>query len=117
VWSTNRAFSVLGDTLDALCCGLLCWQNTSQFLHLVKIIDTSKPLTDQCKQKTELEKEISTFNSNLVQFYKFGSQSFLTVKIVGDAKTFCMHCLWFYMPHIVDITWERYKVGVGIFTM
>jgi len=105
VWITSRAFFVLEgkqivafiktissvapflkskfimtDTLDSLCCGLLGWQNISQFLHRVKIVDTSKPSTEQYKQKTEFEKEISTFKSNLEQFYKFGSQSFLTVK-------------------------------------
>ena len=35
----------------------------------------------------------------------------------GDDETFNLHCLQFYMPMIAEITLERHKLGLGIFTM
>jgi len=32
-------------------------------------------------------------------------------------RPFICTVIGFYMPHIADIAWERYKAGVGIFTM
>ena len=41
----------------------------------------------------------------------------MTNRKVGDAETFYMHALRFYMPEIADETWKRHGLGVGIFTM
>ena len=36
---------------------------------------------------------------------------------VGNDETFYMHVLRFYIPRIADDTFEKYNLGVGIFTM
>ena len=50
-------------------------------------------------------------------FYKYGAESFLSKKSIGDCETFYMHTLRFYIPKIVDDTWKRFQLGIGIFTM
>ena len=62
---------------------------------------------------------MNTFKRNLNLSYKVGGRSFLTKDnndIEGD-ETFYMHCLNFYMPMIAEVTLDRHKMGLGIFTM
>ena len=50
-------------------------------------------------------------------FYKYGMESFMSDNNVGDKETFYMHCLRFYMVHIMKHTYAKHKLGPGIWTM
>lgn len=95
-------------TLDDICDGLLLWEKISPFLVITKIEDI-----DDYKLK------LQTFKNDLKKFYEIGGNSFLTKTPTdcGDDETFYMHCLCFYMPQIAEITLERHKLGLGIFTI
>ena len=60
---------------------------------------------------------INEFQVNVKEFYKCGKYTFLTKRNDGDDETFYFHCLRFYIPDIVDKTWEKFKLGIGIYTM
>ena len=60
---------------------------------------------------------IMKFKTDLSEFYKCGKYTFLTKRNYGDDESFYFHCLRFYIPNIADETWEKFKLGVGIFTM
>jgi hypothetical protein len=75
---------------------LTLWEKLSQFIHITTVSDRGK-----------YELEIVEFNCNLKLFYKHGSKSFLSQKVVGDRETFYTHTLRFYLPTIVDDTWEN----------
>ena len=49
--------------------------------------------------------------------YEAGKTTVLTNNIIGDLETFYMHVLRFYIPHIAMITFEKYELGVGIYSM
>ena len=92
--------------LKNLCGGLHLWMKICQFIHHTKIEDAK-----------QYEDDILEFKRQLKMFYVHGSLSFLSKKSVGDKETMYMHVLRFYIPHIVDDTWKRFKLGVGFFTM
>ena len=48
---------------------------------------------------------IMKFKTDLRKFYKCGKYTFLTKRNYGDDESF-FHCLRFYIPNIVDVTWE-----------
>jgi hypothetical protein len=61
---------------------------------------------------------ILKFKKNVKNFYKVGSRTFLSRHGEnGKDETFNMHALRFYMPTIVETTFERHGVGVGVFNM
>ena len=103
--------------LSNLSSGLYLWENISCFIH--KSLIWNKMDTEEVfrEKKMQYEDDIVEFKNNVMLFYKYGAQSFLTKKSVGDCETFYMHTLRFYIPDIVDDTWERFQVGIGIFTM
>lgn len=92
--------------LNHLCGGLSLWVSICEFIHITKVDDTEK-----------YEDGIITFKSQLKTFYEHGRESFLSNKSVGDRETMYMHVLRYYIPKIVDATWEKFKLGIGIFTM
>ena len=62
----------------------------------------------------EYKKSLSEFKENMKVFYQSEEFSYLRE---GKNETFYLYCLKYYMPHITDITHDRHKLGVGIFTM
>ena len=50
-------------------------------------------------------------------FYIVGSKTFLTRNRVGDDETMHMHVLRFYMKRISVTTFDRHKLGLGIYSM
>ena len=58
---------------------------------------------------------------DLKHFYIIGGRSILTKKAItghaGNDETFYIHFLRFYIPRIVDDTFEKYNLGIGIFTI
>ena len=59
------------------------------------------------------------FELNVKEMYKEGKLTILTKNPLkeGDNETFYLHCLRFYIPKIVKITYKKHNLGVGIFTM
>ena len=97
---------VITDDIEYLCKGLELWFDIESFLKISTI-----------ENETSYPSLIDEFKTNLTEFYKCGKKTFLTKRNDGDDETFYFHCLRFYMPKIVDETWEKFKFGVGIYTM
>ena len=91
-----------------LCKALSLWVNISEFLFISFV-----KADDEDKYKERME----VFNRDVRDFYVIGSKTFLTKNKKGDRETFYLHCLRFYMPDIAQTTWEKHRLGVGIFTM
>ena len=63
------------------------------------------------------EDAYAVFLCDVKAFYSCGSNTFLTKDDTGDLENFYCHVLRFYMPQHARTTWERHKLGLGIFTM
>ena len=62
--------------------------------------------------------QLNDYIANAKAFYASGSSTFLSDgNIVGRLETFYMHTLRFYIPKIARITYDRHRLGVGIFSM
>ena len=59
----------------------------------------------------------SAYKSTVNQFYEAGMKSFLTGTSEGDGETFYVHNITFYMPRIIDDTYQKHKLGPGIWSM
>ena len=96
---------------------LLLWKDISQFIHITSVIgrDFSK-----CKEMEQRERYITLidkFEQNLLKLYHYGYKSFLTNTVLGYQDNFYFHVLRYYIPVIVYDTWDKYQLGVGIFSM
>ena len=94
------------EDIEYLCQGLELWHDLESFLKISTV-----------KDESSFPSLINNFKTNLSKFYKCGKFTFLTKRNFGDDETFYFHCLRFYIPNIVDQTWEKHGLGVGIFTM
>ena len=97
---------VMTEDIEYLCQGLELWYDLESFLKISTV-----------KDESSFPSLINNFKTNLSKFYKCGKFTFLTKRNYGDDETFYFHCLRFYIPNIVDQTWEKHGLGVGIFTM
>jgi hypothetical protein len=59
------------------------------------------------------ESSLEQFESNLKLLYKYGDSTFLK----DDDKPFYFHCMRYYLPNIARETFDKHKLGLGIFTM
>ena len=57
------------------------------------------------------------FEKHVTMFYEEGAKTFLTRTIIGDCETFYTHTLRYYLPVIARLTFQDYKLGLGIYTM
>ena len=89
------------DELSDVVGGLSLMQDLFKFMSITYI-------DDQEIYKIQLIK----FKKDLKGFYKFGKNTYLS-----DDETFYCHCFRYYLPQLVDITFERHKLGLGIFSM
>ena len=101
----------------SLCEGLHVWMKISNFLIRTKIYDLDDPDEDKEKKTKDYMADINNFKRWVTQLYAHGSITFMKRSTEGDAETFYLHVLRFYMPNIIKQTWEMYGLGVGIFTM
>ena len=95
-------------TVKSICNVLLLWEKITPFLVITTIENN-----DAYKQK------MLEFEKNVKKLYKEGKLTILTKNPLkeGDSETFYLHCLRFYIPQIVKITYKKHNLGVGIFTM
>eukprot|EP00957_Ditylum_brightwellii_P160219 12197559-Ditylum_brightwellii.AAC.1 len=49
--------------------------------------------------------------------YSEGANTFMTHQSTGDKENFYLHVVRFYMPHIMQHTYTRHKLGTGVWTM
>ena len=59
------------------------------------------------------ESSLEQFESNLKLLYKYGDSTFLK----DDDEPFYFHCMCYYLPKIARETFDKHKLGLGIFTM
>ena len=60
---------------------------------------------------------ISEFESLSEQLYKAGMKTYLSNRVEGDHETFYAHALRFYFPEILKKTYNKYGLGLGVYTM
>ena len=62
---------------------------------------------------------MNTFKQNLNLFNKVRGRSFLTKNNnnIRGHESFYMHCVKFYMPMIAEVTLDRHRMGLKIFTL
>ena len=89
----------------------------SLFIHRTWIVNKSDSTEIQKQQEQKYLADMVECKSNISLFYRHGSKYFLTKKDIGDQETFYMHTLHFYIPVIMDDTWENFHLGIGIYTM
>ena len=95
------------ERVESTCQGLEIWAKIVPFLHIQHISDH-----EEYEQTT-----IGEFENNVKEFYIVGSKTFLTRTSVGDDETMYMHVLRFYMNRIAVTTFNRHKLGLGIYSM
>ena len=93
--------------LDSICKGLLAWEKITPFLNIVEYeLDAHYDLS------------IAEYKVNVQAFYAAGKNSYLQPKdIEGDGETFYCHTLRFYMLKFAKQTWDKHRLGLGIYTM
>ena len=65
----------------------------------------------------QYEAKLGKFEENVKKLYDAGSKTVLTKNTVGDRETFYMHVMRFYLARIARATFEKYKLGLGIYSM
>ena len=93
--------------LDVICEGLVAWEKITPFLNIVEY-----------ESDAHYALSISEYKVNLQAFYEAGENSFLQPKDVkGDGETFYCRTLCFYMLQFAKETWDKHRLGLGIYTM
>ena len=82
------------------------WDRFTKFIGITKIGNEEEYLI-----------QLDEFKINVKNFYKVGSNTFLTRKNTGYSETLYQHVLRYYVPHIAQVTFDKFKLGPGIFTM
>ena len=64
-------------------------------------------------------KVLDRFESNIDEFYRCGTETFLSGKgnDIGDDETYYLHALKYYIPKHARKIWHTHKCGIGVFTM
>jgi hypothetical protein len=137
VWNNKKSFSsfqgneiavFVGNT-DGICNFLQTYISlSSSVTHLInalklwkdifKLLSVTKIDERQGSRDWYLA-EIDEYENKVKNFYDIGSKSFLTSNHndIGNEESFYFHTLRYYIPRIARITFDRHKLGVGIFTM
>mmetsp|Transcript_26810 Transcript_26810/g.33062 ORF Transcript_26810/g.33062 Transcript_26810/m.33062 type:complete len:623 (+) Transcript_26810:1317-3185(+) len=89
-------------------------QNIIKLLKLLKKIDKFVRMTYIDVEEDEYKEMMTEFNDNVKNFYKYGRKLGM---VKEEEEIFYFHVLRFYMPNIVETTYSRHKLGVGIFSM
>ena len=97
---------------------LILWTKISNFLRTTTIYDKNNDSDNVQKEKIkQYEIDMKLYSKWVARFYELGLVTFMTKSNKGDEETFYLHTLRYYMPDIIEDTWKKYKLGVGIFTM
>ena len=113
-----------------LCDALKTFEKMSKIISLIIIdkFENVKEFFDDDENlainisKTHIKQEIADafitkYKKLSEDFYLFGMKSFMTDLCVGDRETFYMHALRWYFPRIMQETYNKHDLGIGIFSM
>ena len=110
---------------ENLCTALYAFEKINCFLTFVLIdnYETANSFlnTNEFNQETDKQtiglQMISEFESLSEQLYKAGMKTYLSDRVEGDHETFYAHALRFYFPDILKKTYNKYGLGLGVYTM
>ena len=115
VGNTNAIIRFMDDNLestvevDSMKEALQLWLKLFKFLGLTYITN-----------EDEYKNDLLQFELNLKRFYTVGARTFLSSQqmiVDGREESFYCHALRYYMIEIAKVTFERHRVGIGIFNM
>ena len=108
-----------------LCEALYAFGKVHAFLTLVIIDDyevvnafLNEELFTQETPKAQIgNRMIVKFEYLSNKLYTAGMKTYLTERIQGDSETFYVHALCWYFPAILRQTYNKYSLGLGVYTM
>ena len=95
-----------GSELDHFLKGCLVFRDITEFINITSI-----------EEKDDYETKLNKFIENVTALYDHGSKSFLRASSAGDAESFYLHCLRYYLPQIARRVYDDYGFGLDVFTM
>ena len=91
---------------------------TSKILVINLIDEYSETTITKNSNEKDIAKEMMYQYKNLSKkLSTLGYKIFMSSRTTGDKETFYLHCLRFYLPAIIENTYERHQLGLRIFTM
>ena len=110
---------------ENLCTALYAFEKINCFLTFVLIdnYETANSFlnTNEFNQETDKQtiglQMISEFESLSEQLYKAGMKTYLSDRVEGDHETFYAHALRFYFPDILKKNYNKFGLGLGVYTM
>lgn len=92
------------------------------FIFIDDYDDVKEFLSDSQLNKSSPKEEIASaivksYKKYAKEFYDAGMKSFMTTSTMGDSETFYVHNIVFYMPSIIQDTYEKHKLGPGVWSM
>jgi len=106
-WATdNKLCSRTNPEWKNMCEALKLWPSIYDFVLKAKV-------------DNNYLNEIKTFKKNVKKFYNYGRYSFLCGDdgVDGQMETAYMHILRYNIAHFAKLTFDRHKLGVGVFTL
>ena len=93
------------------------WKQIATFLKKTTIYNKTDPQHIKDMKINSYKNDMLKYKKLVKQFYAHGTSTLMTRKNDGDSETFYLHTLRYYMYDIIVDTWNKYELGVGIFTM
>ena len=92
------------DKVSAIIKSLRLWKKIVLFVREVDVGD-------------DYLEQIDTYVGWVTELYNYGSLSFLTSSEIGNLESFYMHVLRCYFPIIARDTYNKFKCGLGLWSM
>ena len=97
-------------------------KNSKEWKHMceaLKLLPGIKLFMLKAKVDGNYPQEIAAFETNVKEFYSHGAETFLKGAdgIEGKLETSYMHLLRFNLGELAQITYDRHKLGIGVFTL
>ena len=109
VWAEKQKLvSSTNQDWTNMAAALKLWVKIHEFVTKAKI-----------EEGDDYKEEIKEFEVLVKQFYEYSRTTFFASKAgaIGSMKTSYMHILRYNLATLARITFERHKVGIGVFTL
>ena len=112
--------------VDSLCKSLMAFYTMSQILAFVTVnkfdmvkhvLPHDTAVSSESSPDDVAKAVFDTYKQLAYKFREHGLRSFMTNRRTGDKETFYVHVITQYLPKIMTDTYQRHKLGVGIFSM
>lgn len=127
---TDDIISMLRSILDDVDVGEFCkclkaFEKVSKTLSIIFIDDYEEVkellpddtmITNESEPQEIVDAVIGEYKEQCRLLFTHGYESFMSTDS-SSSETFYLHTLRFYLPHIMEVTYARHKLGPGIFTM